>query len=510
MKIALISTPSRTYAPNYIPPLGLMYLAAHLRNLGHSVTIIDIAKTRQPITTTLNELEQYQPDLIAISAIITAYRFVKHLVKDLKHAFPKKPVVIGGHITLDNVDLLINEIGVDYVIEGYGELKIAALADYLASIRPINEIPGLSYLLDGRIITNAGDLFYNKIDEAPLPAYDLVDMEYYATVTKSFPKLEAHLKKTNKPSPPLRALVVIGARGCTDRCSFCVHEFEHYGFKFHSIDYIMENIRVLYEQYGIRIFQMGEDLFLFNPRQAQAFVNAMNEKFPDAYFQCSTRADYITPEMIRIVQQSNCFTLGFGFESGNDYILNILGKRMTRQTNLKAYSLVAASDITPACSFMVGTPGETQSSIHDTILAIREGKITDSAVFITTPYPGARIYRWCIENNYIRNRSAYLDFVSDRDAVKLSINLTPYPDIIVKCMKIMVENALEVNKTEKVPSYRIPLFRRIVYHRIVPAVYTTYFSMRSVLGIFSTRFRKERIDYELNKKGTLKISMDRE
>ena len=508
MKIVLISTPTRTYAPNYIPPLGIMYLASHLRNHGHTVTIIDIAKTRPPIKQTITELKAFNPDLIAISAIITAYRFVKQFVKDIKQSFPSVPVVIGGHIALDNVDLLLNHIGVDYVITGYGELKIAGLADHLSGKLPVEKIPALSYKRNGEIITNPGDLFFKKIDEAPFPAYDLVDMEYYVTALQSFPKLDRYLKKTKKSTPPIRFMIVIGARGCTDRCSFCVHEFEHKGFHVHSIDYIMKNIGVLYNNYGVRIFLMGEDLFLFNTKQAQEFVEVMNKNFPDAYFHCSTRADYIKPELIDLMKNSNCFALGYGFESGNDYILNILGKRMTRETNIRAYTLIASSDITAAGSLMVGSPGETRETIRDTINAIKEACMIDSAVFITTPYPGSRLYRWCIENGLIRNKDAYLDFISDRDAVKLSINFTPYPDVIVKMMKIMVENALEDNKRQLDRNYRIPIIRAIMHHRLVPLLYNGYFDLRRILGKIIPRYRKETIDYELNKKGTVKISSD--
>lgn len=485
-----------------------MYLASHLRNEGHTVTIIDVAKTRAPNTQTIDDLQRFKPDLIAISAIITAYHFVRLLVKDIKRNFLDTPVVIGGHIALDNMDMLIREVGVDYVIQGYGELKIEALVNHLSGNGSLEEIPALSYKKDGSIVTNAGELFYKKMDEAPFPAYDLIDMEHYVTVFNNLPKLKTYLKKTGKAAPPYRSCMVIGARGCTDRCSFCVHEFDHHGFKVHSINYIIENMKILYEQFGVRIFLMGEDLFLFNTRHAQEFVDAMNKNFPDAYFQCSTRADYITPDLIRILENSNCFSLAFGFESGNNYILNILGKRMSRDTNIQAFQLISSSTITAAASIMVGTPGETKETIADTIDALKKMQMTDSAVFFTTPYPGSRIYRWCVENNYIRNRSTYLEFVSDRDAVKLSINLTPFPDFIVKIMKIMVENVLDKNKQQIDITYHIPITRALIHHWIAPLIYYSYFNVRGLAGKIISKYQKDRIDFILNEKGSLKIFSD--
>jgi len=80
MKIALLSTPTRTTQPNSVPPLGIMYLAPCLSKKGHIVKILDIAKTRQSNETTIAELNDFQPDLIAISGIITAYKFIHMLV----------------------------------------------------------------------------------------------------------------------------------------------------------------------------------------------------------------------------------------------------------------------------------------------------------------------------------------------------------------------------------------------------------------------------------------------
>jgi len=498
MRVALISTPTRTYAPNYVPPLGIMYLAAHLRNVGHTVTIIDVARTRQSNKQTLKELEAFNPDLIAISAIITAYHFVWELVHDIKKSHQDASIVVGGHITLDNVDMLINDVRADYVIQGYGELKLAALVDYLSGKITIKEVPGLSYKRNLELITNPGDPFYKKLDDAPIPAYDLIDMEYYITVSDHYPKLETYLKKNNKPAPPPRSFVVIGARGCTDKCSFCVHEFDRKGFRIHSVVYLVKNIRILYEQYGVRIFFMGEDLFLFNPRYAEEFVEAMNKNFPDAYFQFSTRADYVTLDILHTMKYSNCYAIVYGFESGNNQILNILGKRIDRKVNIRAYKLISVHGITPACSFMVGTMGETKETIEDTIDAIREAGVLEGAVFFTTPYPGSRIYRWCIENNYITDRHAYLEYISNRDAVRLSINLTQYPDYIVKMMKTLVENALEDNRIKINPEYKVPIIRRIFHRRIVPFIYNLYFSSRRTHG--------ETTEYELNKNGTVKLA----
>lgn len=508
MKIALLSTPTRTSVPNTVPPLGIMYLAPCLQKKGHIVRILDIAKTRQSNETTIAELNDFHPDLIAISGIITAYKFIHMLVHDLKPAFPSIPIVIGGHISLENTELLLKSVGCDYTIVGYGEKKIVYLVDFLEGRREITDIPGLSYIKEGTVQTNPGTIFFENIDDVPLPSYDLIDMEYYITADKTNPTLNQYLIKTGKTAPPMRSFCVIGARGCTDRCTFCVHEFEYKGFHIHSIEYVMANLQILYEQFGVRIFSFGEDLFLYKLDQVSRLVAAMNKRFPDAYFSCSTRADYVNRDLLRILEQSNCYALFYGFESGDDAVLKVLGKRMTPDTNVSAYKMIKETSITPVCSFMVGSPGETSDSIKNTISAIKRAGLIEGGLFFTTPYPGSRLFRWCREQGRINDVESYLLMISNRDASILSFNFTPYPDIIVRMMYIMVQNSFHENQKAINKTYKIGNKDRIFKHWIVPMIYHSYFFVRRCLSYIIPRYKKEMVPFELNSRGTVRLSSD--
>lgn len=508
MKVALVSTPTRTSVPNIVPPLGLMYLGSYLRDNGHTVKLFDVARTRQSNEKTLDELNNFQPDLIAISGIITAYKFIRTLVHDIKKMYPNIPIVVGGHISLDNVELLLKNVGCNFTINGYGEKKIVGLVEVLEGKREIGSVPGLSYFRDGEIQTNSGTLFFKNMNEIPLPAYDLIDMEYYATIAGNDPALTQYLAKTGKPAPKLRSFCVIGARGCTDRCTFCVHEFDFKGFHVHSINYVIANIRTLYEDYGIRIFGFGEDLFLYKLEQVKELVDAMNTHFPDAFFSCSTRADFINRELLSTLEQSNCYSLLYGFESGDPFILRVLGKHLTPKINIRAFKLISETNITPLCSFMVGTPGETYNSIKNTITAINQAGIFEGGIFFTTPYPGSRLFRWCREQGKIVDMEAFLVMISDRDASVMSFNFTPYPDIIVKMMYVMLQNSFETNKQSRFTQSKTSVRERVIKKVAVPVFYRIYFILRKMLSIILPKYRLDRIPFELNARGTVKISTD--
>ena len=183
---------------------------------------------------------------------------------------------------------------------------------------------------------------------------------------------------------------------------------------------------------------------------------------------------------------------------------------MDRKTNIKAYNTIDKTNkIIPVCSFMVGTPGETPETIQETINAIEETGVVDSAVFFTTPYPGSRLFRWCKEQGLIKDTEKYLYRVSDRDASKLSINLTKYPDIIVKIMKILIQNVLDKNKMKKDKHYSVSFKKRIIKFFLAPVIYNAYFSYRRIMKLIFRKYKKDTVTLNLNSRGTVMLSLDK-
>src|SRR6185503_11761454 len=117
-----------------------------------------------------------------------------------------------------------------------------------------------------------------------------------------------------------------------------------------SNDYLLRHIRHLYNNYGIRVFGIGEEMFITKLSRAREFNNLMKANFPDVYWCASTRADFVTPEMIAELETGNCYTLMWGFESGSQKMLDVMKKRMTREQNILAYKTTDRSKLVSACS----------------------------------------------------------------------------------------------------------------------------------------------------------------
>ncbi|MFA6091800.1 MAG: radical SAM protein [Elusimicrobiota bacterium] len=441
MRIILISTPTRTYAPNPLPPLGIMSLAAHMERLGHSVRILDGAALRKPHEEIASLVSDFAPDLIGVGGIITAYAYIIGLTHALRRAMPRAPIVLGGQVAINTADLCFQHMAVDYIVHGYGEIALEKLVRHLEGDLRIEDIPGLSYRREGAAVDNPGREYFPCMEDVPLPAYHLVDMEHYATVNgiKS-PKLQKYLEQTGKSVKNHRYAPVMGTLGCTDRCTFCVHEQEFVGLKIFPTDRVIENIRFLRDTYDIHVVSIGEEMFLTTLHRAQEFNRRMKEELPDVYWSSSTRANHVTPELIRELETGNCFYIAWGFESGSQRMLDLMKKRITRRQNIDAYRLVDSSKVVASASLMVGNVGEDDHSVKDTISAVHEAGIFSATPFFATPYPGGRTWDWAVERGIIPDRHEYLLKVSDQDAAsRIHCNLTPYPDFILKTWQRMIQ-----------------------------------------------------------------------
>lgn len=431
MRILLISTPTRTYLPNSVPPIGILILAACLEENGYEVMVLDEAHLREEHETIIKRIDDFRPDLVGIGGIVTAYKYIISLTGAIRAAFPELRIVLGGQITTSNIANCFNHMPIDYLIQGYGEIALLKLVRHLEGEWAINNIPGLSFRSGNEIISNPGREYIKNINDLPLPAYHHIDMDFYSMIDGENVTLKKYLQKTGKTIENHRSAFILGSWGCTAKCTFCIHEQEYVGIRYFSEDYMRRHIRLLHDKYNIRILIIGEEMFFVNPNQVTRFNRMMKESFPGVFFAASTRAEIISEELLAELATGNCFSLLFGFESGSQRILDIMKKGIKVETNKRAVELCQKTPISVTPSFIIGNVGEDFESIESTLKIIREMNL-DTGAFFATPYPGGRIWDWVVQEGLIKDTHAFLLNISNRDAAVFSINLTPYPDFVIK------------------------------------------------------------------------------
>jgi p-methyltransferase len=78
------------------------------------------------------------------------------------------------------------------------------------------------------------------------------------------------------------------------------------------------------------------------------------------------RADVIDDEVAALLQESGCYEVLLGIESGNPQVLQNMNKRLDPEKSLRSIEALDSVGIRTLCSFVVGFPRECAKSIEQT------------------------------------------------------------------------------------------------------------------------------------------------
>ncbi len=228
-------------------PLGLLYLASYVREQGHEVSIFDGTFTSGE-EAFVAHLEEYQPDIVGIAALITSKNAALSLARIA--ASTGATVIFGGpDPTVDPSSYLIHG-DVDLVVHHEGEQTIAALLDRFdagtLTIDDLHDEPGIAFRLEARIQVNQPRPPIENLDELPPPARDLIDMERY---------FEAWEEAKGYTS-----ITVSTSRGCPFGCEWCVDAVHGQEFRQRSPESVAAEVRELEELYGPESIRLVDDI----------------------------------------------------------------------------------------------------------------------------------------------------------------------------------------------------------------------------------------------------------
>ena len=392
VKIALVN-PAKTskVISAAAPPINLGYLASYIRKNVENVDVIIIdGLSGQNIE---NELIKFMPDIVGITSttptIFEAYRIADFVRSNLKSV-----IVMGGvHVSIMPEEALKHA---DIVVEGEGEVAFLEIVNNFSNGKK----------LEHGIMSRP---YIKNLDDIPSPAWDLMDMEFYIKTKDN------SAKSVPYTSTKARALTIITSRGCPYKCIFCHNSWKQTPVRYHSAKRLVEDIETLMEKYKIDSIMFADDEFIANGPRLKEICEMIKERGIDKklVWGCQARADIINRfglETIKMMKDAGCKLVAIGFESGSQKILDILKcNTVTVEDGAKAIKICKDAGIKVGGSFMMGTPTETLEDMLETLDFVNKNDLDFAGFGITTPYPGTRLWNWCVELNLLPNDVDYVN-----------------------------------------------------------------------------------------------------
>jgi anaerobic magnesium-protoporphyrin IX monomethyl ester cyclase len=372
---------------NSQPPLGILYLATIAEKRGHTVRAIDADVEDFTVESLAREIISERYDLVGLTATSPIYHKAVHLASDLKKMNFTAPIVIGGeHINIFKEEAFLDCF--DYAFYGESDFTFGQFLDILSTGgNDFSDMRGFIHRVDGKTVVSDPAQRIEDLDQLPFPAMQLLRRDRYIM---TFAKWKA------RPYLPLMA-----TRGCPFKCAFCSEPLTNPYVRFRSPGNIVDELEKLKTELGNNHFFFLDSNLTLKRQQIEGVCNEILKRNLKITFEGWTRANLVDRELLHLLRTAGLIRMSYGIESGDPEVLRIIRKEVKHEDMRNAFRMTVQEGIEPACSVMLGLPGDTKASVTRTINFVRSiPEILYSNFSIANPYPGTQMYEWAKEGRH--------------------------------------------------------------------------------------------------------------
>ncbi len=360
-KIVLIEPQSKedhVYKHVRMPRLGLPLLGTQLQEAGYEVNFYLGTGDSLPWSNI------FKADLVGISTTTATCREGYQIAGLLRAN--NIPVVIGGIHASFMPDEAVQFA--DYIVRGEAEYSFLPLVRSIEAGELPQDIPGVSYWVDGEPVHNPPEQFKVDMDTIPIP--DLTLME---------------------KSSSMRTIPVMTSRGCPYNCTFCcVTQMFGRRYRYRCTESILEEL-AQYE--GKHIF-FCDDNFVADPKHSRELLREMIDRNINLKgFGAQVRADAaFDDELMELMTRAGCSIVYIGFESINPETLKGYNKQQSVDDIKESIRRFHEYGIRIHGMFVFGGDADTADTIRETADFALEAKIDSIQFMMLTPMPGTPLY----------------------------------------------------------------------------------------------------------------------
>ena len=397
--VLLVSYDNDSHIPFF--PINLAYLAASLKQAGHTVGgwLQDIHHGREEALTEI--LDTNPIDVVGLGFCGGYYQYAKaKKISQAVNAAKRRGVfryVLGGHGPGADPEFFLEKMGADTVIVGDGEKAIRTAAH------------GKKGVIQGEPWTK---------DEGPIEVYE----------SPLFPLMIYRMIRWPTSSRSDLCFPILSSRGCKWNCSFCYRMRE--GYHERAVPAIMEEVKWLYEHLAINHFQFADELLMGSEERTAEICEAILKLNFKIKWDCNGRLNYATPKVLESMKKAGCSYVNYGIESLDQKILNQMGKGLTLDRIYQGVEDTVRYGLSPGLNFLWGFPGDTVENLFAMVKFIKNNDPGHELRTIrpVTPYPGCRLFGEAVEKGLLTGTEDFYERVH-KNSDLISVN---FMDISLK------------------------------------------------------------------------------
>ena len=433
--VVLVNPPYRTKPHQHppFPPLGLGYLAAVLEENHYTVEVIDCQASKLSYEEFRRELDKRKPTIVGATSNTRLYKSALEIVKIAKEVHPNCLTLLGGpHVTFWDENALKECPQLDVAVRKEGENTLLELVQRLDAGEGYDDVIGITYRKGKEIVRNPDRPYMENLDELPFPARHLWDLDSIRKAEDIF--------------------YLMTTRGCVYWCEFCA-AVRMFGRKYRmrSVKNVVDELEFLNKTYSATVFTFCDDAFTVDQARTEELCSEIMKRGLKIKWNCGTRVDMITKELLLKMKNAGCASVWFGVESGTQQVLDGMKKGISPEQTIKTIKLVRELGLKPVPNVLLGFPGETKETAWKTIKFAEKVSPDEIAFYnIATPYPGTPMYDHVIKNGWLR--------VTDFDLYDATTPIFETPTLSLRDLAELYDKAFQSFYMR--PSYVFRMWRK--------------------------------------------------
>jgi len=323
-------------------------------------------------------------ELAVLHTSTPSFRSDIRVAEAMKAANPKLIIgLVGAHVAVSPEPSVLASDAIDFVARSEFDFTIKEIAEG----RPLAEVDGVSYKVDGRAVHNRERAILHDMNQLPYvaPIYqrDLVIEDYFIGYL-----LHPYLS-------------LYTGRGCKSRCTFCLwpQTIGGHTYRTRSAANVIEEIAQAQKMFPqVKEFFFDDDTFTDDLPRAEEIARGLGKL--GVTWSCNAKAN-VPYDTLKVLRENGLRLLLVGYESGNQQILHNIKKGMRVEVARQFTEDCRKLGITIHGTFVMGLPGETRETIEETIRFATDINPHTIQVSLAAPYPGTALYKDAVDNGWL-------------------------------------------------------------------------------------------------------------
>lgn len=384
-------------------PLGVLYIAAVLREKGHDVFVTSRLGCRA------NDPYNWEPrvaqaDVHMFGFCSPQFNECIDMAADLRRRFPGSLIVGGGpHPSYepDETSTAVDQGG------NHPNVILRKRRDYTKGVdeTPVfdsiivmeGEVAILKLLEDWENGKLQKQYYGNKteipnLDVVPFPAWDLLPHDHIHNDGVAVMKKNYFPAADGGHGP---CLSMIGTRGCPYKCIYCSTPWIGQAPRYRSSHNIIAEMAQAMDM-GIRMFKFQDDTYTLHKSKLRELATDIHSAFGSNSFaaRIHTRVNTMDDHIAESLKLMNCKVTCFGIESGSDRVLKANWKGTTVKQNTEALKKAHEHGFFTIAFLVSGLAGENLETARETMdwLSSVKPYLDSCNLAVGIPYPGSRFW----------------------------------------------------------------------------------------------------------------------